>query len=95
MSVGHIARTFESAGIPTVAFGIRAFKSRMLLMSIPRLVLTSELLGKTLGRPHDVSTQMRYLKTGLDLLENATEGNTWIEVGSYTNLDLEINRLVS
>jgi len=52
----------------------------MLLMSIPRLVLTSELLGKTLGRPHDVSTQMRYLKTGLDLLENAAEGNTWIEM---------------
>jgi hypothetical protein len=38
---------------------------------------------------------MRYLKTGLDLLENATEGNTWIEVGSYTNLDREINRPTS
>lgn len=81
MSVGHIARTFESEGIPTVSFGVRAFKSRMLPMSIPRLVLTPELMGKTLGRPHDVFTQMRYLRAGLDLLENAFEGNTWIEMG--------------
>jgi hypothetical protein len=48
----------------------------MLPMSIPRLVLTPELMGKTLGRPHDVFTQMRYLRAGLDLLENAFEGNT-------------------
>jgi hypothetical protein len=27
-----------------------------------------------------MSTQMRYLKTGLDLLENASEGNTWVEM---------------
>jgi hypothetical protein len=79
--VGHIARTFESAGIPTITFGIRAFKNRMVPMSIPRLVLTPELLGKTLGRPHDVSTQLKYLKSGLDLLENASEGNTWVELG--------------
>jgi len=61
-------------------------------MSIPRLVFTPELLGKTLGRPHDVSTQLKYLKTGLDLLENASEGNTWLEVGSYENIDREIKR---
>jgi hypothetical protein len=79
--VGHIARVFEEAGIPTVAFGVQAFKSRMLPMSLPRLVLTSELMGKTLGRPNDNAAQLDYLQAGLDLLENASEGSTWIEMG--------------
>ncbi len=80
MSVGHIARAFESAGIPTVAFGVQAFKSRMVPMRLPRLVLTPELMGKTLGMPNDVLTQRRYLEMGLNLLEVAAEGNTRIEL---------------
>ena len=89
--MGQIARTpvpgltdrgFEAAGIPTVAFGVQAFKSRLLPMSIPRLVLTPELIDKTLGRPHDKSTQMEYLKTGIGLLESATVGKTLIELGN-------------
>lgn len=80
MSVGHIARVFEQAGIPTVSFGIQAFKNRMVPMSIPRLVFTPELLGKTLGMPNDTPTQRRYLDIGLDLLENASQGNTWVEI---------------
>jgi hypothetical protein len=79
--VGHIARAFEGAGIPTVAFGVLAFRSRMLPMSLPRLVLTPELMGKTLGRPHEDSTQKDYIMTGLSLLEKASEGKTFIEVG--------------
>jgi hypothetical protein len=51
-------------------------------MSIPRLVLTPELLGKTFGKPHDVSTQMRYLKIGLDLLMDAEDGKACIELQS-------------
>jgi hypothetical protein len=80
--VGHIARSFEAAGIPTVAFGVQAFRSRMLPMSIPRLVLTPELLGKMLGRPHEISTQKEYIMAGLSLLEKASEGKTFIEVGN-------------
>ena len=80
MSVGHIARAFESAGIPTVAFGVQAFKSRMVPMRLPRLVLTPDLMGKTLGMPNDVLTQRRYLEMGLNLLEVAAEGNTRIEL---------------
>ena len=78
--MGHIARAFESAGIPTVAFGVQAFKSRMVPMRLPRLVLTPELMGKTLGMPNDVLTQRRYLEMGLNLLEVAAEGNTRIEL---------------
>jgi hypothetical protein len=79
--VGHIARTFEAAGIPTVAFGVQAFRSRMLPMSIPRLVLTGELMGKTLGRPFDKATQVSYIRTGLELLENASKGGISVEIG--------------
>ena len=50
--------------------------SRMVAMKIPRLVLTPELMGKTLGMPDDVTTQRQYLEIGLDMLENASEGNT-------------------
>lgn len=80
MSVGHIARAFESAGIPTIAFGVRAFKSRVAPMRVPRLVITPELMGKTLGKPNDGSTQRRYLDIGLELLENGSAGNSIVEV---------------
>lgn len=49
-------------------------------MSIPRLVITPELLGKTLGNPNDKRTQLEYLKMGLDLLENADQGNSLIVI---------------
>ena len=80
MSVGHIARIFESAGIATITFGVRAFMNKMVTMKIPRLVITPQLMGKTLGMPNDVTTQRMYLKIGLDLLENAPEGNTLVEL---------------
>ena len=80
MSVGHIERGFESAGIPTIAFGVRAFKRREVPMQVPRLVITPELMGKTLGKPNDGSTQCRYLDIGLELLENASPGNSIVEV---------------
>jgi hypothetical protein len=70
----------EELGLPTVAFGVQAFRSRMLPMSIPRLVLTPELMGKTLGRPHDRETQRRYLTAGLELLENAASGGMLFEM---------------
>lgn len=73
--MGHIADGFESAGFPTIAFVVRAFKSRVVPMRVPRLVITSELMGKTLGKLNDGSTQRRYLDTGLELLENVSAGN--------------------
>jgi hypothetical protein len=80
VSVGHIARVFEQAGIATISFGVRAFGSRMLPMKIPRLVLTPELMGKTLGRPNDAITQRKYLELGLALLEGAEKGDTFIQL---------------
>ena len=78
MSVGHIARIFELAGIPTITFGVRAFKSKMVPMRIPRLVITPQMMGKSLGIPNDVTTQRMYLEIGLDLLDNASEGDSLV-----------------
>jgi len=80
VSVGHIAREFESAGIPTITFGVQAFKNKMVPMRIPRLVITPELMGKTLGTPNDVISQRKYLEVGLGLLEKATKGDTLVEL---------------
>jgi hypothetical protein len=52
----------------------------MVPMRIPRLVITPELMGKTLGMPNDVTAQRRYLQIGLDLLENASLGNSMVEL---------------
>lgn len=49
-------------------------------MAFPRLVITPELLGKTLGKPNDDKSQLEYLKAGLDLLENAVEGNSLLTI---------------
>lgn len=48
----------------------------MLPMAIPRLVITPEFLGKTLGKPNDKESHHKYIKAGLDLLENASAGNS-------------------
>jgi hypothetical protein len=49
-------------------------------MRIPRLVITPELMGKTLGRPKDTATQRRYLETALGVLANATKGDTLLDL---------------
>lgn len=80
VSVGHTARVFEEAGLPTVVIGTSVFKTRLAKMNIPRLLLTSELLGKTLGKPFEMETQKKYLLAALDLLEKAETGNSLIEM---------------
>ena len=74
MSVGHLARVLESAGIPTVVVGIQAFRVRLEAMRIPRLLLTPYLLGRTLGVPHDAAGQLRVVRTALRLLDEAKVG---------------------
>lgn len=80
MSVGHIARVFEAAGIPTVIVGIQAFRARLAAMQVPRLLLTPHLLGRTLGKPGDASGQLRVVRATLKLLEEARSGNTIVEL---------------
>ncbi len=56
----------------TVIIGVAPFRTRLLAMSLPRLVITPHLMGRPLGRPGDAATQRAVLETALTLLETAS-----------------------
>lgn len=74
MSVGHVARALEEAGIATVVIAVKSFETRMRMMSLPRVLLTPQLMGRPLGSPFDDHLQIRIVKSALQLLETA-DGN--------------------
>lgn len=80
MSVGHIARLLEEAGTPTVVVGVKAFRPTMEVMSLPRVVVTSFLMGRTLGYPGERNQQRQVLLTALKLLESAEQGGSLVEI---------------
>ncbi len=76
MSVGHIARGFEEAGISTVIIGVRPFVKRLEMMSLPRVLLTDNLIGRVLGSPGNTTYQMAVLHEAIELLESARQNGT-------------------
>lgn len=80
MSVGHVARLLEEAGLPTVVIASAVFRDRLEAMSLPRLVLTPHLMGRPLGTPGDVARQRLTLLTALELLERAQQGKSVVEL---------------
>jgi len=78
MSVGHVARALEEAKIATVIIAVKAFETRMKMMSLPRVLLTPQLVGRPLGSPFDEKLQTDILNTALKLLEKA-DGNKTIQ----------------
>lgn len=72
MSVGHIARLFEAAGIATVIIAAAPFQERLAAMRVPRLVVTPSLLGRPLGMPGNRFQQRAILVAALSLLAQAT-----------------------
>ena len=79
MSVGHVARAFEEAGIPSVIIMSTVFKDRTTPMNPARILLTPHPMGRPLSAPFDAEKQRDILKVGLSLLETATQGGTVIE----------------
>lgn len=87
MSVGHVARLLEEAGVATVVVAVRAFERRLGAMSLPRVVLTPHLMGRPLGAPGDSARQRRTLLAALRLLERATEPGAVVAMpGAYRPL---------
>lgn len=80
MSVGHVSRSFEAAGIPTVIIAVKSFENRMRSMALPRVLLTRELLGRPMGNPFDRDRQTAVLEAALGLLETAEENGTIQEI---------------
>ena len=76
MSVGHVARLLEEAGIATVIIASRAFEKRMRMMTLPRVLLTPYLIGRPVGPPGDRNRQRVTVMAALDLLDNARQTGT-------------------
>lgn len=79
MSVGHVARGLEEAGLPTVIVAVRSFQTRMEMMSLPRVLLTNNLLGRVFGAPGEAEGHREVLIEALKLLRDA-EINTTIRL---------------
>ena len=79
VSVGHVARGFEEAGIPTVSVFVRAFKHVAEGMNVPRTLLTPHPMGRPLGAAGDRDRQRRVIEAALGLVDSATEGGTIAE----------------
>lgn len=80
MSVGHVARAAEEAGIPTVAVVVRSFRHVPEEMGYPRTVVTRHPMGRPMGPPGDQVTQQRVTAAALDLLERADSGGSLVEL---------------
>ena len=76
VSVGHVARLLEDAGIPTVIIAVQAFAVRMRMMTLPRVLLTPHLMGRPLGPPGNEARQLETITAALKLLESATAAGT-------------------
>ena len=76
MSVGHVSRAFEAAGIPTVIVMSNVFRGRTLAMKPARVIFTQHIMGRPLSAPFDTERQAYVLGEVLKLLEGATEPET-------------------
>ena len=70
MSVGHVQRAIETAGIPTVGIYISAFSHVPHQMGVSRSLITPNPLGRPLGAPADTKRQRQILEAALDLLNS-------------------------
>jgi len=78
VSVGHVSRAFEAAGIPTVVVMSNVFRGRVLPMKLARILFTQHIMGRPLSAPHDAERQTHVLREALKLLGSATEPETTV-----------------
>ena len=76
MSVGHVARLLEAAGIATVIIASRVFEKRMRMMTLPRVLLTPYLMGRPVGPPGNPDAQRASVMAALALLDSAQQAGT-------------------
>ena len=70
MSVGHVQRAIETAGIPTVGVYVRSFGHLPDLMGVARALITRHPMGRPLGAPGDTERQRAVVHTALTMLEH-------------------------
>jgi hypothetical protein len=76
VTVGHVARAIEAAGIPTVSIYIEAFRPDAQLLKPARTLITPNIMGRPLGLPHRRDQQLAIIRVGLRLLETADHAPT-------------------
>jgi hypothetical protein len=80
VSVGHVSRAFEAAGIPTVIIMSNVYRGRVLAMKPARVVFTRHIMGRPLSAPFDKERQMKVLREALRLLEAAEGPGSVVEM---------------
>ena len=73
MSVGHVQRAVEEAGIPTVSVYVRSFGHIPELMGLSRSLITRHSMGRPLGAPGDGVRQRAVVEAALGLLESINQ----------------------
>jgi hypothetical protein len=76
VTVGHVARAIEMAGIPTVSIYIEAFRANAQLLKPSRTLITPHIMGRPLGLPHRRDQQLAVILAALHLLETAEHAPT-------------------
>ncbi len=69
VSVGHVQRAIETAGVPTVGVYVRSFGHLPELMGVSRALITNHPMGRPLGAPGDSDRQLAVVRAALDLLQ--------------------------
>ena len=72
-----VARTLESAGIPTVVVG--SARDIVEECGVPRFLFVDFPLGNPCGKPGDVEMQSAIVGMALDLVESATAPRTTVQ----------------
>ena len=91
VSVGHVARAAESAGIPTTTVFVKSFAHVAAEMGLARTVITRHPMGRPLGPARDGETQRIVVRAALGLLESANSSGTTIELdGPFRPVDASL-----
>ncbi len=67
-------------GISTVVVYIRAFRHHAVNLKVPRVVVTPNILGRTIGKVGDDEGQRRVVREALRLLEQAEAPGTIVDL---------------
>ncbi len=67
LTIGHLARALEARGMTTVVVFIEAFEHVADQLGLPRVLITSHPLGRTIGAPHDGRGQREVIEAALEL----------------------------
>lgn len=74
MSVGHVARAAEQAGISTVGIYVAAFRHVAEVMALPRTLVTRHPFGRPVGPVGDKARHRAVVTAALDMVGAVDHG---------------------